>query len=631
MIKNKNWIPFLVILLLAEMAYVVMEFAFNASILNVSSQAIAASDQAPYLLETFGQKLSGVGLGLLVFGVIMVRRKTPPSIVRQAIAIAIIFPASIFTMTEFQSWLIYDYIPSNATQQEHFASRYTQYLAPAIRNGMVDIEGVPITPETLSRPESKAFLTLLAPALMHNSKVIDKIVRSSEDIIKFQVHRAATERSSELYQTYQSAMNKVDIAAAYKEYESASLLYEYTVDKEKAGVKYSQAYKNFNFALGSHWVRYTTGRSQSHRLPPPGLSPTNFAAHQKTLSILQISNRELREQIRPHHFRILHGPRRGDMRFDSSEAFYLTIDIEGQKKFRNKWAQGSLDRFGSRGSYITPGMSRYEFFRSKWAQSIVRQYADLPGTQPVVPGLSESQFFNEFLIPATWEQVEQAIGSLPGSIDEATPSKNALTSIYGPAIALGVSLLFSLLTLGKIIGRVWMIAACSTSIPARTVQKIKLGINVASALVILGLPFVITTNSLAQSEVIEAAGSESVSPITVKAMRWTLDMEPIIFPIGNAILPYIEIGGLNLYHDPHAGDSDNKDAAVKIDQVELSTPLSVKELQRRLAEEGLNPGPIDGVIGQSTIKALKLFQSRHDLNVTGTQNLETIQTLRRHR
>ena len=43
-------------------------------------------------------------------------------------------------------------------------------------------------------------------------------------------------------------------------------------------------------------------------------------------------------------------------------------------------------------------------------------------------------------------------------------------------------------------------------------------------------------------------------------------------------------------------------------------------VQSRLAREGYDPGPIDGVIGRHTSDAIAAFQSDHGLAVTGQIN-----------
>lgn len=627
--RNKQTI-ILVFLLVVELAYVAVEFGFNAGILNIASLAVNAGENAATNLEQFGQKLSGVGLGLLVLGVLIQRRRSTPSVRRIVIASVIIFPITIATMTAAQRALIYDYIPDNASPQEKYAATFTQYLTPAIRNGMISIDGIPITPETLSRPESKAFLTLLAPALMHNTPVVRQIATHSGDIIKMQAHRAATQRSDALFKVYQEGMENIDADDLYDEYKDASAFQEYSLKKELGKLRTSQKLKGFNFLAGRHWTQYTQSRNvRPGKYPPPGLSATEFAAHPKVLKLLAVNDSETRQKIGPQHFRIKRGYRAGEWRYDSFEAVAVIARQAAKKEFQKEWRAESKKRTNWGGPDIALGLSKSEFFRSDWMQGLIRRFADLPGDRPIIPGYTQAQFFEEYLIPSTWEEVRKIQSNLPDSIDDIDQDSGALSAIYGPAIALTVSLFFSMLTLGKAIGRVWKITAHHRRIPRPTARKVGWAINGITLALIIGLPVALTSNSLAQSEVIEAAASSNTSSITTKVMRWTLDMEPIIFPLGNALLPYIEIGDLHRFHDQDAGASHTSAASGALTKLDLSVPLSVSGLQRTLAQKGFSPGPIDGVIGKGTISALKRFQKANSLNVTGTQNLETIRALRR--
>ena len=56
--------------------------------------------------------------------------------------------------------------------------------------------------------------------------------------------------------------------------------------------------------------------------------------------------------------------------------------------------------------------------------------------------------------------------------------------------------------------------------------------------------------------------------------------------------------------------------------------LSTYDVQRLLKDKGYNPGPLDGVHGNSTTMALKQFQRDHALSETGTLDQPTVTALR---
>lgn len=55
--------------------------------------------------------------------------------------------------------------------------------------------------------------------------------------------------------------------------------------------------------------------------------------------------------------------------------------------------------------------------------------------------------------------------------------------------------------------------------------------------------------------------------------------------------------------------------------------INIAELQKRLAEKGFDPGPIDGVIGPLTRRAISRFQERNGFPQTGVLNLDSLNLL----
>jgi peptidoglycan hydrolase-like protein with peptidoglycan-binding domain len=55
----------------------------------------------------------------------------------------------------------------------------------------------------------------------------------------------------------------------------------------------------------------------------------------------------------------------------------------------------------------------------------------------------------------------------------------------------------------------------------------------------------------------------------------------------------------------------------------------VRELQRRLAREGYRPGPVDGLFGPRTERAVRRFQRQRDLQVDAVAGPRTLHALRR--
>jgi hypothetical protein len=56
-------------------------------------------------------------------------------------------------------------------------------------------------------------------------------------------------------------------------------------------------------------------------------------------------------------------------------------------------------------------------------------------------------------------------------------------------------------------------------------------------------------------------------------------------------------------------------------------PATVREAQQRLMSEGINPGPVDGKLGQQTREGLKEFQQSRGLEPSGQLDGQTIAAL----
>jgi len=231
----------LVLLLILQAAYLIFEVAFNASLLNVASGAAGNADSISEL-ETYGRLLSGIGLGLLIFARVASRpffsqfREVYVALCL-AFSALLIFPASIYSMWHLQSYLIDEVIVANADDEDRFAASYVKYVTPAMRQGLLSIEGVPDDPELIDRPETKTLITLLLPTLMHNDRLIAQLVHEAPDLVKFLSHRAALNNLNQQYLNYRSAVSEAeDLHDAYRSMVvKANDEIEYELSKARTG------------------------------------------------------------------------------------------------------------------------------------------------------------------------------------------------------------------------------------------------------------------------------------------------------------------------------------------------------------------------------------------------------------
>jgi peptidoglycan hydrolase-like protein with peptidoglycan-binding domain len=61
--------------------------------------------------------------------------------------------------------------------------------------------------------------------------------------------------------------------------------------------------------------------------------------------------------------------------------------------------------------------------------------------------------------------------------------------------------------------------------------------------------------------------------------------------------------------------------------VEKLSEKDVRDIQSALKSLGLDPGPIDGILGPKTKRAITEFQKKQELRVTGLPDEKTVQAL----
>jgi len=60
-------------------------------------------------------------------------------------------------------------------------------------------------------------------------------------------------------------------------------------------------------------------------------------------------------------------------------------------------------------------------------------------------------------------------------------------------------------------------------------------------------------------------------------------------------------------------------------------PAQISDIQRSLTILGLQPGPIDGLLGANTVVAIKNYETQHGLLVTGQPSWPLLEHMRARR
>jgi len=89
-------------------------------------------------------------------------------------------------------------------------------------------------------------------------------------------------------------------------------------------------------------------------------------------------------------------------------------------------------------------------------------------------------------------------------------------------------------------------------------------------------------------------------------------------------------GGLDLEKESNDvnGGKRMSEKGVETEKDELYNEETIRFVQKQLKLAGYDPGPIDGIFGRRTKKAIRLFQKDNELEMTGNINKETLSLLK---
>lgn len=261
--SDPKWKTWILVLLCLEVVYIALEFGFNAALLNVAS-GVFPDPQSLDDIEMAGRLLSGVGFGFLVYGIVGMKYKgrvCRPK--KQAVMLLTIMPFAIAFMYTAQEVLIEKLIVEKASDNDRFAATYLNMVRPAIRNGTLILEDVPITQETSDRPENKAFLAIAGMLMASNEKVVDRIPREIENIVGAMVHREALESQNEAYKAYQEVDEQV--VGLYEEYRQGLASMPEKIDKAMEEVRKSEFYRKLDTELADAYSKYANGAKEVYK------------------------------------------------------------------------------------------------------------------------------------------------------------------------------------------------------------------------------------------------------------------------------------------------------------------------------------------------------------------------------
>jgi N-acetylmuramoyl-L-alanine amidase len=152
-------------------------------------------------------------------------------------------------------------------------------------------------------------------------------------------------------------------------------------------------------------------------------------------------------------------------------------------------------------------------------------------------------------------------------------------------------------------------------VPAAKAKEVSCAVNRSHRFVVKGVPARLRIRFLEVGE--PRRGEAYILTVDGRPRRGTLNNDGVLDESVSPLARSVQI----LFE----GDSAPLDIALG----GIKPLETVAGTQARLANLGFNPGPIDDLLGPKTRRALRRFQRKHNLNVTGEPDSETIEHLKR--
>ncbi len=202
------------LLVLASIGYLLLEAAFNATLLDVASDP-GVSRRAIHNVELLGRTVSGIGFALLVIG-LGLKRKWRALWLLGILAWAFMFWGQRFAIDKL--------LIEPTTWEARQKAQYMAYLKSAVSHGLVEIDGVPLTSGTPDEPDEKTLMALLGSVAMQNSGFLDELKKKTPDILKRTITAQGNEFLKGHYDRYLQVSKEVK--SAWESYRKASAKYD---------------------------------------------------------------------------------------------------------------------------------------------------------------------------------------------------------------------------------------------------------------------------------------------------------------------------------------------------------------------------------------------------------------------
>ncbi|MFS1428953.1 hypothetical protein LMH73_017870 [Vibrio splendidus] len=601
-VKSKvKWIWFLIAF---ELLYILSEFALNAALLNAGGGLVITREGIDDL-EKAGRLLSGVGLGLLIFGLLSDNCSFRKRLLRFALTLGVSVPL----MYAAQSFLIEDIIVANASPELKSRSQVLIKYKEGMVTGDYNIgNAFPVNQDNLIAPEALT-LNSLYTVLLLDSKLtytnltqdpkswLPSLVAARQEVKKEGMHEAyakASERIESEWKSYhngtmellkvtpENAWNDVlkEAKKGYAEYKvarneklpikigneffknrlSRKLEKQFDIAFNKPGCARRAGCQNIQFRKVESIMKAVTKRENNWRTWCDGNEcPGSDLFLAKKVAHLY-SDEFYAESGYSYHIdslsEFMNQSKTKDKIFDlfaEKDIDLSSIKTLNRANFIKVYSKQAIEKFGGDVTGLRNGLTKQQFVNLGFIQSPFKTIMRGHYKANVPLGLTKEQFFVRYIKPKLNAEVDHEYLLIKNAVKEFAKNGSRfeegntyLKAVVVPPIALFFSLFFSLFALARLPLRFLEISQLKKSEPWKV--KLKRILTTLDLCAILALPVLKSNSGFTSDEAMarfETLRGDALPPMQALGYKWVMGIEPIIYPVGMAILDAVDLNNID--------------------------------------------------------------------------------------
>ncbi len=502
------------ILLPLTLIYLVVEFAFNGRLLDVTGGTATAPEI--HVIEQIGRALSGIALALVFWKMIVARAERRGLGLAAFAGLVLVSGAlSMGAMYYLQKGLV-DYLVDNSSGDERRSAIQIRLMTNSILEQSASIDGIDLTPEVMASPEGKSFLSLLPIMTFLHGHVDGAVAGVLRELARLRIEAAIG--------TPQSSYNSVFVPSA------EAIVDAYNAYAEGVN-RYRQALLDIPARQAAAWADYEEGLRQ-HGWTPVRIPPA------------------FRDRIRDEV-----GAKAGlDLPPGWNPADRAAFDAAVAEKIAyeadDAYDQKMLDTLG----VVLPknlDIDRFEAepaIQERWRQAIGL-------TTPVQLGhrMGLAAYMADIYEPAVNRRLDAEMQALTEADEKfadhapyGQPGRDAVAALYVPPLALFFSFLGALVHVIKT-------ARMSALLLLPGFRPRRLTLAVSVAFVALAGGFLMVPNAVSASQAFTAlerqmTASSAAGRIAAPAVRLIVQIEPYFYPINDFMRRGPLLGATFGYH-----------------------------------------------------------------------------------